>query len=201
LRVGEVRALRMLDVDMKARTLTVNQAVYEVTVDGKKGDVFDRPKGRTRRTVPMSKGLHALLRNRLPVGYVVGGTGDGPHGKYMSIGESRWLMQRLAKRAGLGEVNPFGAWHILRHTFATHAALFGANPWTLNQWLGHKSMEETMLYVSLAKSHAREVPPFILAAGEGVPDPDRRLRAMLDARALFRAANGQRSRASRKRSK
>jgi integrase len=191
LRVGEVRALRMKeDVDLKARTITVAQAVYEVD----KIDVFDKPKGKTRRTIPMSAELYKLLRHRLPSGYVVNGTKDGEHGKYLSLGESRWLMQSLAKRAGLGGVNPYGAWHVLRHTFATHAAMLGANPWTLMNWMGHKRVEETSLYVSLANAHAREIPPSVIAAGEGITDPDKRLRAQLDARSEIRgtrAADGQ----------
>jgi len=192
LRVGEVRALRIKeDVDLKARTITVAQAVYEVD----KVDVFDRPKGKTRRTIPMSAELHKLLRHRLPVGYVVNGTKDGPNGKYLSLGESRWLMERLAHRAGLGDINPYGAWHILRHTFAAHAAMLGANPWTLNEWMGHKTLEETLGYVSLAKAHARDIPAVVLEAGAGIIDPDKKLRAQLDARLLVagnRAAIGHR---------
>jgi integrase len=184
LRVGEVRALRMSDVDMKARTLTVNQAVYEVDdeLTGERVDVFDKPKGRTRRTIPMCAALYSLLRNRLRVGYVVTGTKEGPDGKYLSLGESRWLMTSLCRRAGLGELNRYGAWHILRHTFATHGAMLGGNPWTLNQWMGHKAMEETMMYVSLAQAHARSIPEAVLKAGEGIVEPDRKLRAQLDAR-------------------
>jgi integrase len=196
LRIGEVRALRMReDVDMKARKITINQAVYEVTQPDKTiVDVFDTPKGRTRRTIDMSNNLYAVLRNRLPVGYVVVGTKDGPDGKYMSHGEGRWMMERLSRRAGLTAINKYGAWHILRHTFATHAALLNANVWTLNQWMGHKTLEETLMYVSLAKARAREIPAIVLAAGEGIADPDKRLREQLDARAAVAAVEKKKTR-------
>ena len=38
-----------------------------------------------------------------------------------------------------------------RHCFGTHAALFGVNPWRLQSWMGHKRIEETMLYDALKR--------------------------------------------------
>ena len=54
--------------------------------------------------------------------------------------------------------------HTLRHTFGTHAALFGVNPWRLQAWLGHKRIDETMLYVHVAESHPRELPEHVKEA-------------------------------------
>ncbi len=51
--------------------------------------------------------------------------------------EVLYITCRLAKL-------PERGWHILRHSFATHAAMFGVNQWTLNAWLGRKAMEEMM---------------------------------------------------------
>jgi len=48
--------------------------------------------------------------------------------------------------------------------------------------MGHKRMEETMLYVHVAEDHPREIPPVVLAAGARESDPDRRVLAMLSAR-------------------
>jgi hypothetical protein len=61
----------------------------------------------------------------------------------------------------------------LRHTFGTHAALFGVNPWRLQSWMGHKRIDETMIYVHVAENHRREIPECVLEAGHGEPDPDR----------------------------
>ena len=69
-----------------------------------------------------------------------------------------------------------------RHTLGTHAALFGVNPWRLQAWLGHKRIDETMLYVHVAEDHRREIPAPILAAGETERDPDQRILRMLGAR-------------------
>jgi len=51
-----------------------------------------------------------------------------------------------------------------QHSFGTHAATFGVNPWKLMQWMGH--------------------PEPILQAQRGHDDPDQKVIAMLDARRL-----------------
>ena len=60
-------------------------------------------------------------------------------------------MGRICRRAGL----PVRLFHTVRHTVGTHAALFGVNPWRLQAWLGHKGIDETMLYVHVAEAHRR----------------------------------------------
>jgi hypothetical protein len=46
---------------------------------------------------------------------------------------------------------PERGWQILRRSFATHAAMFGINPWTINAWLGHKN-------IHFAEQHRLEIP-------------------------------------------
>src|SRR5262249_34246298 len=81
----------------------------------------------------------------------------------------------VCRRAGL----PVRGWHTLRHTFGTHAALFGVNPWRLQTWLGHKRIDETMLYVHVAEAHTREWPEPVHDAARSEVDPDRRILARL----------------------
>ena len=66
----------------------------------------------------------------------------------------------ICRRAGL----PERGWHVLRHSFGTHAAMFGVNPWRLQTWMGHKRIDETMLYVNFAGNHLRQLPPTIITA-------------------------------------
>ena len=73
-------------------------------------------------------------------------------------------------------------------TFGTHAALFGVNPWRLQAWLGHKGIDETMLYVHVAEAHPRDLLDVVCSAGSGIADPDRRVLAMLGARGSHVAA-------------
>jgi integrase len=89
-------------------------------------------------------------------------------------------MRRIVRRAGLPSHRR--TWHALRHTFATDCARYGVNPWTLQNWLGHKRIEETMRYVHVAQDHWRETPEEIRDALVRELDPDRRIVAALGAR-------------------
>jgi integrase len=102
LRIGEVKALRWReDVDLIAKTITVNhQTCYGETTT---------PKGRTRRTIPMTSTLEHALR-RLEVvreGYVV----RNFDGSAKSDGRANCVILRICRRAGL----PERRWHTLRH--------------------------------------------------------------------------------------
>jgi integrase len=174
LRVGEVKGLRWReDVDMVARTITVNQQMRR--------GVTGTPKGRTRRTVPMTETLYEALRAMSVVreGYVVlDQIGRGQTGRAKcEENVVKRLMERLCRKAGL----PESGWHRLRHSYGTHAAMFGVNPWRLMTWMGHKRVDETMLYVHVAE-HRREIPSGVLKAGARELDPDRRIIAMLSER-------------------
>jgi integrase len=177
LRVGEIRALRWReDVDLVAATITVNQQT-------RKG-ITGTPKGRTRRTVPMTSTLLAALKQLSVVrtGFVV----RNPDGTAMSDGTCCAVIRRICRRAGL----PERGWHVLRHSFGTHAAMFGVNPWKLMTWMGHKRIDETMLYVNFAGNHLRELPPEIVTAPGTEVDPDRRILKMLGARGTVVTLNG-----------
>ena len=169
LRVGEIRALDWKrDVDLVGRTITVNKQIGlgQLTT----------PKGRTRRTVPMTDTLLAALKalDTIRTGFVI----RNLDGSGMTDNATKYHCYRLCRAAGL----PERGWHIMRHGFGTHAAMFGVNPWKLMLWMGHKRIDETMLYVQFAEVHMRPVPETILAAGRGSDDPDRRVIAMLSAR-------------------
>jgi integrase len=170
LRVGEVKALRWReDVDMVAGTITVNRQM-------RKG-VVGTPKGRTRRTIPMTSTLLDALK-RLQVvreGLVIR---DVPGEAWNDENQIDDLFYRICRLAGL----PERGWHTLRHTFGTHAALFGVNPWKSMTWLGHKHMDETLRYVHVADNHRRELPPKLIEAAAGEFDPDRRILKLLGAR-------------------
>jgi integrase len=169
LRVGEVKALRWReDVDLIAKTIVVNRQ----TCRGETGT----PKGRTRRTVPMTATLYDALKRMSVIreGLVV----RNLDGSAKTDTQAVRAIERICRKAGL----PQRLWHTLRHTFGTHAALFGVNPWRLQTWLGHKRIDETMLYVHVAESHAREWPDVVHEAARTEIDPDKRIVAMLGVR-------------------
>jgi integrase len=177
LRVGEVKELRWReDVDMIAKTITVNRQVCN--------EEATTPKGRTRRVVPMTNVLYDALRRMETIreGYVV----RNFDGTRKPDGETDHAIARICRKAGL----PVRYWHTLRHSFGTHAALFGVNPWRLQTWLGHKRIDETMLYVHVAEAHRRDLPTHVLDAAKSVEDPDRRIVAMLGARSALTTVRG-----------
>jgi len=132
-------------VDLIAGTITVS----EQTRHG----ITGTPKGGRRRVVPMSPTLIDALKALRVVraGYVV----RNLDGTAMKDGQSSHALRRILRLAGL----PERGWHSLRHSFGTHAALVGVNPWRLQAWMGHNRIDETMLYVHVASSHPRPLPP------------------------------------------
>ena len=60
--------------------------------------------------------------------------------------------------------------------------MLGVNPWRLQTWMGHKRIDETMLYVNFAGAHMRPIPPTVLLAAGTDVDPDQRILKMLGAR-------------------
>ena len=173
LRIGEIRALIWeRDVDLVAGRITVNEQT-------RKG-VTGSPKGGKRRKIPMTDRLCTLLR-RLAVirrGFVVRNEG----GKPLRDGQTTHAIYRVCREAGL----PERGWHCLRHTYGTHAALFGVSPWRLQAWMGHRSINTTMGYVHVAEDHVKTLPDEVLAAARGEPDPDKRIIKMLGARGSVR---------------
>lgn len=61
----------------------------------------------------------------------------------------KMLFQRLRKKTGIKRLKP----HLLRHTFATRYLINGGDIFSLQQILGHKSLEMVRRYMHLASSY------------------------------------------------
>jgi len=66
----------------------------------------------------------------------------------------RKLIARYTRDAGLEKtVSP----HVFRHTFGTMKAESGkVSPFQLQQWLGHRNINTTQIYVHLSKEHGKK---------------------------------------------
>ena len=170
LRIGEVLALEWPDLDLVANTITVARQVRR--------EIVGPTKGGKPRAMPMTPRLAAHLRSvpRIHVGRVVAHVAGEP----MTEGLAKHGIYRVCRAAGL----PERSWHVLRHSFATHAALLGANPLRLQQWLGHSTLTMTLRYVHFAEAHAWPIADEVLTAGADILHPDRRVIAQLGTRPL-----------------
>lgn len=158
-RVSEIAALDVDDLlaDAEARDawLDPEQAI------GQGGFLRVTGKGSKQRIVPYGRyagrALAAYLVRARP-GMVANGTGTpalfvGPRGARISR-QSAWLVIRAAAdRAGLAkEVSP----HTMRHSFATHLLAGGADVRSVQELLGHASVETTQIYTQVTADTLRE---------------------------------------------
>lgn len=176
LRLGEILALRWEDLDLVAGRLTVCRQLRK----GFEGT----PKGGRRRVVPLTSAILSTLKSLPQVrrGRVI----CTPNGEPVAEAALKHGIYRVCRRAGL----PERGWHSLRHSFATHLAHFGVNPWRLQAWLGHSTINMTMRYVHHVEEHYRSLPEEIAEAGKGVLDPDQRVLVMLAARTAIVRGKG-----------
>ena len=101
-------------------------------------------KNRQSRTVPLNEELKRILEPfRKDRGYCFLNSA----GKQFDDKElSREFKKVVAKPAGLPDCTP----HSLRHTFASHLVMRGVSIYKVSQWLGHQSVNTTMIYAHLA---------------------------------------------------
>jgi len=139
LRAGEVRSLRLADVDQGLRRLRV------------------RGKGGRERVVPVDRAffaeLAAYLRVERPAGlatpecFVVlaGASAGGP----LTEAGLRSVFRHHRRTSGAARVRP----HRLRHTYGTELAAAGIDLLVLRELMGHASPETTAGYVHLSAEH------------------------------------------------
>ncbi len=117
-------------------------------------------KGSKQRMVPLNRHAVAALRSYLG-GSPDGGArpADGPHVVFVSKSGRPltrihlWsLVKKYCKRAGLPKtVSP----HTLRHSFATHLLSGGADLRTVQELLGHASIQTTQIYTHVDRDRLK----------------------------------------------
>jgi integrase/recombinase XerC/integrase/recombinase XerD len=137
LRMGELLNLKMDDIRM-------NDGLLKVMGKGKK-----------ERIVPMGSNAQRALHRYLfryrpkPVHPGVDNVFLSLVGKPLTENGLKLIFSRLAKRSGVTRVHA----HLCRHTFATRFLINGGDVFTLQQILGHSTLEMVRHYVNLASNH------------------------------------------------
>jgi integrase/recombinase XerD len=133
LRCGEVRTIRLRDIDMSRGMLLVRKT-----------------KGNYDRYVPLGKlllkGIQQHIESSGATDYLF--TGSDYDSRYSQRGV-QWVIKSLCQKAGIRkEVHT----HTLRHTYATHLLEDGLDIVSIKELLGHAHIETTMMYLHIAKT-------------------------------------------------
>jgi site-specific recombinase XerD len=137
LRMGELINLKMDDIHM-------NEGLLKVIGKGKK-----------ERIVPMGSNAQRALQRYLfryrpkPFSTSIDYVFLSQVGKPLTDNSVKLIFSRLAKRSGVARLHA----HLCRHTFATRFLINGGDVFTLQQILGHSTLEMVRHYVNLAANH------------------------------------------------
>ena len=137
LRMGELINLKMDDVHM-------NEGLLKVMGKGKK-----------ERIVPMGSNAQRALQRYLfryrpkPLHLGIDNVFLSVLGKPLTENSMKLIFFRLAKRSGVTRLHA----HLCRHTFATRFLINGGDVFSLQQILGHSTLEMVRNYVNLAANH------------------------------------------------
>ena len=142
LRHGELAALRWReDLDLERGRIRVQRSYNPL-------NGFTSTKNEKVRELPLTwDALEALKTQRQRVDASCELVFPRPNGEVISANLTNGVLRKLAKALGLRHVHN----HMLRHTFASHAAMRGVPLRQIQEWLGHGSIVVTQRYAHLAQ--------------------------------------------------
>jgi site-specific recombinase XerD len=137
LRIGELVNLKIDDVNLSDGLLKV------------------MGKGKKERIVPIGSNAQRALQRYLfryrikPAHSGIENVFLSVHGKPLTENSMKLAFARMADRSGVHRLHA----HLCRHTFATRYLINGGDVFTLQQILGHSTLEMVRHYVNLASNH------------------------------------------------
>lgn len=139
LRVSEIAALRIKDIDSKSMRVFVNGG------KGKK----DRYTLLSQECLCTLREYYTVYRPKHPEGWLFLGVGKYTHISSAAIANA---LDNWTERLGIARVNV--TMHTLRHAFATHLLEAGVDIFRIKELLGHASLGSTTVYLHLANTSA-----------------------------------------------
>ena len=142
LRLGEMAALRVRDVDFAKRRINVERAVSDV-----RGElVWDTPKANERRKVPMAQTLADVLHRHTKGKALDDLVFTAPEGGVLRHANfrQRYFNKAVKLAMSADPLFPRLTPHDLRHTAASLAVSAGANVKAIQRMLGHKDASVTL---------------------------------------------------------
>ena len=139
IRVSELCDLLLSDIDLDGKTLTVREG-----------------KGMRSRVIALEKkGVQALksylaVRPETPPAHLF----LNRYGQSLTERAIQMLVKAYREQAGISKL---ATPHSFRHTFGTYKAEKGVDVFQLRDWLGHKNLTTTQIYVHLARANSRKV--------------------------------------------
>ena len=134
---GGARVSEALDLEVRDLSLDTNSPTIRVRSG----------KGGKTRLVPVHLELHGALSSALAYG-------DISHGRIVEAHPTtawRWVQVAVKRAEELGTIAPgkrVGT-HTLRHSYARHPLMNGIPINYLSRWLGHSSIQTTLIYLEL----------------------------------------------------
>jgi integrase len=162
MRLGELRALEVSDVDFENKRILVKQAAWH--------DVIGAPKDGESRYVPLSPSLASELRKHIgPRRFLFADRA----GKMLHHDTCATVLRYYSKGLKGGAIG----WHVLRHTFATTALRNGIDIKTVSSWLGHSDIKITSRYLHYIESRGADQIVALDAAFSRGPNADHFVRS------------------------
>ena len=141
MRQGELKGLQWSSIDWQNRSIVIRHSFCDVR------RMLDTPKSNRERHIPLDAEVMELLtRRRRDTGYVF-----LDNGRPFNRPRLNARLAAACEQAGLRRVT----WHVLRHTFATNAAMRGIPLQIVQHLLGHSTVTTTERYAHVAPSMLR----------------------------------------------
>ncbi|MGQ9617964.1 MAG: site-specific tyrosine recombinase/integron integrase [Candidatus Aminicenantia bacterium] len=142
LRVSELVSLNLRDLDLKNRIIRV------------------KGKGKKERIAPFGSHAERRLREWFKIRYEINNGEIDEEALFLNMRGKRITarsVERVVKRYGIELIGKRITPHSLRHSFATHLLMRGADLRIIQELLGHESLDTTQRYTHLNIKELKEI--------------------------------------------